>query len=70
MNFQTCSTSNRFSRFSPLDMEINSNAFMAVGCSSFFSVTWCSWIYTWEKFYETIFQNFNKINTKIVFEFF
>lgn len=38
----TCSASNKLSNFSPLDMEISSKAFMAVGCSSFLSVTWCS----------------------------
>lgn len=39
----TCSPSNKFPRFSPLDIEIKSNAFMGVGGSSF-SVTWCACI--------------------------
>lgn len=41
-HMQTCSISNKFPRLSPLDMEISSNAFIAAGCSSVFSVTWCS----------------------------
>lgn len=38
----TCSESNKFARLSPFDIEISSKAFIAAGCSSFFSVTWCS----------------------------